>query len=262
MIFVLNGVNPIMNTSPSYGLAARQPLALVVLVVAVVSGLVVALWLLPLGVLAYALMVYFGAQDPALQMQAQSVPRTPRPRLTSPTFKTQLDAIERTQQEISRSASQPGGPLSRLLQPISDQARELVQEAYVLSDKGQTIERYLATVNMTTLQNEIASLDRQLSATQDAYTRDQLQETRQQRVEKLNNVRDLETYIGRVNAQLQNISASLDNVLADTVRLRTADAVSADAATNQVAQRLNDLKSDMDAFQRVLDTAINQTGVA
>jgi hypothetical protein len=51
-------------------------------------------------------------------------------------------------------------------------------------------------------------------------------------------------------------------VLAETVRLRTADVVSADTATNQVQQRLSDLKADMDAFQRVLDTAITQTGVS
>ena len=82
---------------------------------------------------------------------------------------------------------------------------------------------------------------------------------RQALVERQQNARDLETFSGRIIAQLQNISANLDNVLAETVRLRTADAVSADAATNQVAQRLNDLKADMDAFQQVLDTAITQT---
>jgi len=40
------------------------------------------------------------------------------------------------------------------------------------------------------------------------------------------------------------------------VRLRAADVVSASPATNEVAQRLADLKSDMDTFQRVLDTAV------
>ncbi len=101
-----------------------------------------------------------------------------------------------------------------------------------------------------------------MSATTDAYTRQQLQETRQALVDRQGNARDLETYVGRILAQLQNISANLDNVLAETVRLRTADAVSADTATNQVAQRLSDLKADMDAFQRVLDTAITQTGAS
>lgn len=73
-------------------------------------------------------------------------------------------------------------------------------------------------------------------------------------------MRDLDTFIGRISAQLQNINASLDNVLAETVRLRTADAASADSTTSQVARRLADLKSDMDAFQSVLDTALARSG--
>jgi cell division septum initiation protein DivIVA len=251
-----------LNPTPKYGLAARQPLALVVLVVAVAAGLTVTLWLLPLGLLAYAAMVYFGARDPQLQRRSVAPARPIRPRLSSPTFRTQLDVIERTQQEIGRSAAQAGGPLARLLAPIAEQARQLVEEAYVLSDKGQTIERYLATVDARAIEREIDGLGRQMQLTQDQYTREQMAETLKQRAEKLTNVRDLQTYNGRIVAQLQNIAASLDNVLADTVRLRTADAASADSTTNQVAQRLSDLKSDMEAFQRVLDTALSQSGAA
>jgi DNA repair exonuclease SbcCD ATPase subunit len=248
-----------ITTPPAYGFAARQPLALIVLAIAVAAGLAVALWLLPLGLLAYAAVVFLSARDPELLALSQ---RAPRPRLSSPTFRAQLDAIERTQQEIARSAAQAGGALQRLLVPIGDQARELVEQAYTLCDKGQIIERYLATTNLRALQEQIKATDQRLAATQDAYTRQQLQEAREALVERQQHARDLETYVGRILAQLQNISASLDNVLAETVRLRTADAVSADTATNQVAQRLTDLKTDMDAFQRVLDTALTQTGAA
>jgi chromosome segregation ATPase len=245
-----------VNPSPAYGFAARRPLALVVLAVAIAAGLTIALWLLPLGLLAYAALVYLLGRDPALIAQAQ---RPTRPRLSSQTFRGQLDALERTQQEIGRSVAQATGALGRLLQPIGDQARELTSEAYTLCDKGQIIETYLATSNQRALQDQINAIDLRVAATQDQYTLQQMRETRQALVERQQNARDLETYIGRITAQLQNISANLDNVLAETVRLRTADAVSADTATNQVAQRLNDLKADMDAFQRVLDTAITQT---
>src|SRR6266508_3451933 len=161
------------NAAPAYGFAARRPLALLVLAIAIAAGLTIALWLLPLGLLAYLAVVFASARAPELLAQAQ---RPARPRLSSQTFRAQLSAIERTQQEIGRSATQADGALGRML------------------------------------------------------------------------------------AQLQNISANLDNVLAETVRLRTADSASADTATNQVAQRLSDLKADMDAFQRVLDTAMTQTG--
>ena len=246
-----------MGTStPAYALAARQPLALLVVLAALAAGLTVALWLLPLGLVAYGAVVWLRAHDLALVAQAQ---RPARPRLSSPTFRAHLDAIERTQQEIDRSAGQASGALGRLLLPVSAQARELLTEAYTLCDKGQIIESYLATRNPRALQDQINSIDRQLAATQDPYTRQQQEQTRQALAERQQNARDLETFTGRIVAQLQNISANLDNVLAETVRLRTADAVSADAATNQVAQRLSDLKADMDAFQQILDTAITQT---
>jgi hypothetical protein len=246
-----------VRPTPAYAFAARRPLALLVLAVAVVAGLTVALWLLPLGLLAYAAIVFLLSRDPQLLALAQ---RPARPRLSSQTFRAQLDAIERTQAEIGRSVAQASGPLGRLLGPIGDQAGELMREAYMLCEKGQLIESYLRATNQRALQDQINALDLRMAATHDPYTRQQLQETRQALVERQGNARDLETYVGRILAQLQNISANLDNVLAETVRLRTADAASADTATNQVAQRLSDLKADMDAFQRVLDTAITQTG--
>lgn len=246
-----------MGTStPAYALAARQPLALLVLLAALAAGLTVALWLLPLGLVAYGAVVWLRAHDLTLVTQAQ---RPTRPRLSSPTFRAQLEAIERTQQEIGRSVGQASGALGRLLLPVNEQSRELLAEAYTLCDKGQIIESYLATRNPRALQHQISGIDRQLASMQDAYTRQQLEQTRQALAERQQNGRDLETFTGRITAQLQNISANLDNVLAETVRLRTADAVSADAATNQVAQRLSDLKADMDAFQQILDTAITQT---
>ncbi len=239
-----------------YLFAARQPLALIVLLLAVMDGLTVYWWLLPVGLVAYGLMVFLRGRDPASAAVSQ---RPIRPRLSSATFRTTIDLIERTQEEIQRSVAQTEGPVGRLLTRITDQARELVDQAYQLSEKGQIIEGYLARVNLADLQQRINSTDRQIAATLDAYTRQQLQETRTALSEKQRNAADLTTYIERIQAQLQNIRANLENVLAETVRLRTADAVSADSATNQVAQRLNDLKSDMDSFQRVLDTAMATT---
>ena len=121
------------------------------------------------------------------------------------------------------------------------------------------IEGYLTRVNVQEIQSRISATDRQIAATADTYTLQQLQETRAALAEKQRNAADMITYSGRIQAQLQNIHASLDNVLAETVRLRTADIVAADSVTNQVAQRLADLKSDMDTFQRVLDSALATT---
>jgi chromosome segregation ATPase len=240
-------------------LALRQPLAIAVLLAAIFTGLTVANWMLPLGVVVYGLVVFLKLRDPALAQQ--SARSAAFARLTSPTFRTMIAAIDRAQREIERSTAQTAGPLAHLLQSIDLQTRELVHQAHELARKGQVIEEYLSAVNYRQIQDQINQIDSQIAHTSDSYTVQQLQETRMALVDRQSNAQALETYIGRINAQLQNINANLENVLAETVRLRTADAVSVNSTSNDVATRLNALNSDMDAFQRVLDTALVQSGV-
>lgn len=237
----------------AYAFTARQPLALMVLLAAIAGGLILYWWLLPLGLLAYGAMVLIGGRSPVVVAASQ---RPVRPRLNSATFRAQLNAIERSHREIERAVAQASPSLAGLLARITAQTRELVEQAYALADRGQVIEAYLAQVKPEALQDRITKINWQISSASDAFTRQQLEETRAALLEKQRNAADLTTYIGRIKAQLEHIHASLDNVLAETVRLRTADVVSASPATNEVAQRLADLKSDMDTFQRVLDTAM------
>lgn len=241
-------------------IAATRPLHIAVLLVSVVAGLAVTIWLLPLGLLVYAGAVLLAARDPGLSATTLRPARpAPLPKLSSPTFRAVVDEIDRSQREVERSAQAAPPPLAAALRPMVAQTRELVVEAHNLAAKGQIIEQYLATSNPRQLQAQIEGFDIQIAATKDPYTIQQLQEARASIADRQRNAADLETYIGRINAQLANIDASLDNVLAETVRLRTADAVAASSMSGQVAERLRDMKADMDAFQRVLDSAM--TGI-
>ncbi|MEI7646465.1 MAG: hypothetical protein WCJ55_19505 [Chloroflexales bacterium] len=238
-------------------MAATRPLHIIVLLASVAAGLAVAIWLLPLGVIVYVGAVLLAARDPGLAVAAQRP--VPLPKLTSPTFRAIVGEIDRSQREVERSVEAAPGPLANALRPVVAQSRELVAEAHDLASKGQIIEQYLASANPRQLQDQIRGIDIQIANTRDAYTIQQLQETQSALADRQRNATDLETYIGRINAQLANIDASLDNVLAETVRLRTADAVAASSMSGQVADRLRDIKADMDAFQRVLDSAM--TGI-
>jgi hypothetical protein len=244
---------------PALLAAARQPLYLFVLLAAIATGVSVSIYLLPLGLVIYATCVMLAARDPGFQQQSARAAK--RQRLTSPTFRTMIDEIDRSQQALESAIGQAEGPLRRILQSVLNQSSELVEQAHMLADRGQVIEQYLSANNPAQLQSQIDGVDIQLANTTDSYTVQQLQGTRQALVGRQGNGRDLQTYIGRIMAQLTNIDANLDNVLAETIRLRTADAVSADSVTNQVAQQLSDLNADMTAFRQVLDGAITQTAV-
>ena len=240
-----------------YLAALVRPLNLLVLLAAVATGATVGIWMLPLGLVAYVLAVWLAGRDPQAAQQAQR----PRPvKLSSVTFRTIVDEIDRSQRAVADAVGQAEGPLARVLGSVLTQTQELVGQVHMLASKGQLIEQYLAASSPAQLQSQIDNLDIQLSSTSDAYTVQQLQDTRRALVERQNNARALETYIGRIMAQLSNIDANLDNVLSEVIRLRTADAVSADSTSNEVAQRLSDLNADMTAFQSVLDTALTQSG--
>lgn len=240
-----------------YLAALVRPLNLLVLLAAIASGATVGIWLLPLGLIAYGLAVWLAGRDPLAARQAQR----PKPaKLSSVTFRTIVEEIDRSQRSVGDAVSQAEGPLARVLGSVLTQTEELVDQVHLLASKGQLIEQYLGANSPAQLQNQIDNLDIQLSSTSDAYTVQQLQDTRRALVDRQNNARALETYIGRIMAQLTNIDANLDNVLSEVIRLRTADAVSADSTSNEVAQRLSDLNADMTAFQTILDTALTQSG--
>lgn len=241
-------------------IVGRRPLFLLVLLVAIGTGLTIVWWLLPLGLVVYGVAIALASRDPLV---AKAVQRSAsRERLTSPTFRAIVGEIDQAQMEVERSVAQTSGPLLALLQTITTQTHELVQQAHELADKGQIIEQYLSQIDRRKLQEEISRIELQMPHTGDKYTLQQLEETHAALVDRRTNAEALETYIGRITAQLQNICANLSNVHAETIRLRTADTVSADSTSNQVADRLRDLNADMSAFQRMLDTALVQSGAS
>lgn len=240
------------NTIDALRIAALQPLNLLVLVAAIFGGLSMTIWWLPLGIIVYIAATWLAARDPLLT----APPPAPRPRITSPTLRAAISEIERSQREVERAASAAQGPLTGLLSNIVQQTRDLVAEAYLLADKGQVIERYLATNDMQRIAQQLTQLDWQISATFDPFTRQQLEERQQALRDQQRHIQDLSTYISRIQAQLANIDASLDTTLAEIIRLRTADAVAMASASGAVQQRLVDLRSDMEVFRKVLDTAM------
>ncbi len=242
-----------MNQHP-LKVAALKPFPVLILAMTVFMTIAIEPWILPLGLIAYAVMVWLMANDPAiLQVQAEP-PKLAK--ITSRTFQAKLEAIDKSRRQITRSVESSPAPLQKVLQPIVVQADELYHQANGLADKGQIIEQYLQTSNLQALGQQIFDLDQRINRTSDQYTIDQLKETRAALIDRQQNGQALATYYDRITAQLQNIAANLDNVFAETVRLRASEAATASQSSTEVAERLSNLNADMDAFQHVLEGAM------
>ena len=191
-----------MTSQHPLAIAARQPLALLVLLATILMTIFVTWYVLPLGIIAYGVVVWTAANDPRILQPKVAPPKLAK--ITSRTFQAQLDGIDRTRDEIVRTAGSAAGPLARLLQPIADQANELYQQANGLADKGQIIEQYLATAQSHTLQFQIDSLDQRIGTTRDQYTIDQLKETRAALIDRQQNAEAL----AASEARRRTVSAS------------------------------------------------------
>ena len=236
--------------------ALFKPLNLIVLLVAVAAGLLIALWLLPVGVLAYAAMV-------VLTLRMPTPAPVPAPRRAPPTdgvFAPQLANIARTHAAISASVAAADGPLRATLERITQQVEGITDEAYVLAAKGDPIVHYLRQVDRRSLQQQQRQVEQQIASAQDVPLKQQYSATYTALGEQLAHAEALDLYLKRIGAQLDTINVNLDNVLAETVRLRTAPALDVSPSTDNVAARLGDLRADMDALAQVLDRAL--TGVA
>lgn len=219
--------------------ATFRPGNLFILAIAVAAGVLIALWLLPVGLIAYVAMV-------ALTMTERPPVGTPQAtsahRVESAAYQQQLDLITQTQAKIAASVAAAEGPLRPALERVTAQVDSIVDEAYTLADKGQTIVTYLQGINLHDLNVQLSRVEAQVDAATDPELRKQYQETRGAVAERLKNAQALGTYRERIGAQLDNITANLDNVLAETVRLRAAPAAGSTSATDSVSSRLSTLR--------------------
>ncbi|NJP05285.1 MAG: hypothetical protein HC837_06485 [Chloroflexaceae bacterium] len=238
--------------------AAFQPLLIAVLVASIAAGTLIWLPLLYVGIVVYVIGVVMAVRDPSLAAKARTAELSGR--ISSRAFRGMIQEIERSQRNVDEALGQTSGVLAqRLQETVGVQSKALVEQAYTLAEKGQFLEQYLSQVNEQQLQNEIKQLDMRIAQTTDQHTLDQFKETRKTMVARLNNARSLKTLIERISAQLQNIDANLDNVRTEIIRLH-ATGVDATMASEQVARHLGDLNTDMDAFKRVLDTEMVESG--
>jgi chaperonin cofactor prefoldin len=239
--------------------AATRPTNLLLVAIAFGAGLTIALWLLPVGLIAYAARVALTWRDPQLGAQMQARARVIRPPRGTP-FQPQLEAIARAQSQIAQSVAAADGPLRTALDRVVTQVESIVQEAYALAHKGQAIVTYLQHTNLADLNNQLAQLDREIRTATDSMLRQQYAETRTAIMQRIEHAQALATYQARIAAQLNNIRANLDTILAETVRLRAAPAVDTGFTADTVSERIADMRADMDALGRMLDSAL--TGVS
>lgn len=224
---------------------------LIIAVATAALAVFVAHWVAIPGAVAYAVTVY--AIGPARLRRAQKHFEMGLDLKDAPPGLKRWNAqLNDTLARIQADLAQATGDNARLLRPIGDEVQALGNDIRALIRQAYVLHRYLNQTNTALISARADHLEAQLAATQDAYSRQQLQEAVDALRRQLANCDQLRTLIGRTEATLENMQASLQSIGSSVVKLGAGSVPNADVTQQDSLQRLASARSTVASLEEVL----------
>lgn len=159
------------------------------------------------------------------------------------------DALAR----ILADLQQASGQNARLLRPIGDEVQALGDDIRRLIRQAYQLHRYLNQTNTALITARAAHLEAQVAATRDPYSKQQLQEAATALRQQLANCEQIRTLIGRTEATLENMQASLQSIGSSVVKLGAGDLPDAGITQQDSLERLASARSTVASLEQVLE---------
>lgn len=224
-----------------------HPVNLLLLALSVFAGLVSAWWLFPIGLLFWVLMVFNVARDPSLRISHEMQRREG----LAQRFQRRFDRLERAQVSIFNSVASAPPRLQRILQPVQDEVKRVVDEAHALCRRMTTLENYrLVTQSQTDLEGELRELDEVIANSEDVLTREEYEESRRSLKRRGEKLELVSTQLDRVEAQLVSLSNEMETVLTEVVRLQAMGAEDAERHVPSVVEGLREEARQLERFDQ------------
>jgi hypothetical protein len=244
--------------------AMIRPRAALVLAVTIVVALNVGYWFFAVGAVFYALLVYTSLQD--VQESKKVLDEVLYPehkrkielnKLTG-AYRTAMQRALDTRRKIETAVAETGdAAIRKALADSTGDLDDLTGTIYDIGLKAQSLQASLASSNVRpeALAEEIKRLERIVDSTHDEFARGQYEATLQGKRQQLANYTDANDALNRWHAQLDNALSTLDTILSQVLRIRSAEVLSLSTATDQVSQSLKEeveaLKATSDALDAV-----------
>ena len=227
--------------------ALIHPLNLAMLGLSFVAGLIAAWWLLPLGLLLWAIMVVTVSRDASLRFNYRMQNREP----LAQRFQQYFDRIQRAQLRVFTSLSSASSRAQRTLQPVRDEVDALTAQVYSLCQRMTTLENYrLVTESQRDLAGDLARIDDALQRTEDPVIRQEYESSRQSIQERLDRQYTVKVLLDRVEAQLLGLANDLDGVVSEVIRLQAMSPDDAERHVSGLVENLRQQSTQISAFER------------
>jgi hypothetical protein len=158
------------------------------------------------------------------------------------------EALRRVQADLDRLTPRQTRflrPVAQEVQALADDIRRLLRQAYALH-------RYLNGTNTAMIQSRADHLDSQIAMTEDAYSKQQLVEAAGALRHQLDNCEQIRVLIGRTEATLENMQASLDSIGSSIVKLAAGELSDENMARQESLQRLSSARGTVASMEEVL----------
>lgn len=254
------GMMPLVKQLPK--VLGRSALGTVNLIVAGTGALGAAAlqsWpVLALGGAAYMALVAWDVASPkfwreTLSGKTEGTLKLPDPnKIQDVRMRDAVRAIREAHQELQRALEgAPHGVRNHMGLALLS-LRELEERAARLVARGEELARYMRTVDIGAVREQIRLADEQVRTTRDAEARAQLESARAAREEQLAALVDIDTARERVLANLARIAATMESLPAKVVRLRALDAQATESMYGDLNEELGRMNGEIGAFEETL----------
>lgn len=231
-----------------YLIAFTNPLNLAMLAMTLAAGLCSAWWLLPAGLLAWLVMFFNVARDPALRVAFKMQTRASA---LSPRFQTLYNEVARSQARLFNALSTANPATRAALQPIHDEVETLTDYVYDVCQRMTGPENYLKVTQTNSdfaSQRALAVLAAETAS--DPQVKKEKQEALAALDDKIRAVQNVDNLLLRVEAQVRAIASDIDATLADVMRVQALGKNEAGKHVPALVQRLRRQLDDLKAFEK------------
>jgi len=238
--------------SQAFWRAALRPGPLVVAALTALGAYFLAPWLMVPGALLYLLIVY--STGPARVRRARLHEELGLDlRDAPPGLKRWNTVLRETLARIELDLKRGEGDNARILRPVGDEVEALGDDIRRLIRQAYALHRYLNNTNVAMINARVAQLEAQIATTQDDFSRQQLAEAVEALRRQLANCEHIRVLIGRTEATLENMQASLQSIGSSVVKLTAGEFTDVSRASQDSLERLSSARSTVSALEDVLE---------
>ncbi len=234
------------NPSPFF-VALFNPLNLAMLALSVAAGLCSAWWLAPVGFVLWLLMFIVVFTNPNLRMAYKLKQRDP----LNQRFQAVFNRLEGVQMSLFTMLNGQSRKVRREFQTVQDATGQLVDRAYHTCVRMSVLEGHRIVTNRN--RNPVTELNiikTKMEISDDPNVKRDLEETRKTLEEQVGSMQVVSNLLDRAEAQLVNLSTTLEIKLTDVTRLTALGIDRIRAESQRLAEEIQELSNQLTEFEQ------------